>query len=441
MIESRFTSSDELVRYAEAYLPAGVGAGGRFNGSLGRPMFFARGDGARLRGVDGREYLDFNLSHGATILGYNHPATRRAVEQALDLGVMAACETEFVARLAQKVCETVPCADMVRFATSGMEATALAIRLARAATGRERIVRFEGHFHGFHNDVMFNASGPAWPGPAPIPPRPDSAGIPRSAADLVLVLPWNDLAALEQTFARRGDEIAAVICEPINYNSGCLLPDRDYLTTMRSLTERHGSLLIFDEVLSAFRTGPDCGQGYYKVTPDLCTIAKAIANGIPIALLAGRRELMRMLAPLGPVAHSGTYTDHLFGILAGLACLEEITRPGFYEELLPKTERLYAGLTELFRVHGVRGRVQGLGCRFGLFFGLDKPVRSYRDAAARDVPMWHRFVRGCVERGIYFQSIGHAIGHHGISAAHTAADIDWALDRMDGVFKDLRAAQ
>jgi len=441
MIEPRFTSSDELVQFAEAYLPAGVGAGGRFNGSLGRPMFFARGDGARLRGVDGREYLDFNLSHGATILGYNHPATRRAVEQALDLGVMAACETEFVARLAQKVCETVPSADMVRFATSGMEATALAIRLARAATGRERIVRFEGHFHGFHNDVMFNASGPAWPGPAPIPPRPDSAGIPRSAADLVLVLPWNDLAALEQTFARRGDEIAAVICEPINYNSGCLLPDRDYLTTMRSLTERHGSLLIFDEVLSAFRTGPDCGQGYYKVTPDLCTIAKAIANGIPIALLAGRRELMRMLAPLGPVAHSGTYTDHLFGILAGLACLEEITRPGFYEELLPKTERLYAGLTELFRVHGVRGRVQGLGCRFGLFFGLDKPVRSYRDAAARDVPMWHRFVRGCVERGIYFQSIGHAIGHHGISAAHTAADIDWALDRMDGVFKDLRAAQ
>jgi len=441
MIEPRFTSSDELVRFAEAYLPAGVGAGGRFNGSLGRPMFFTRGDGARLRGVDGREYLDFNLSHGSTILGYNHPTTRRAVEQALDLGVMAACETEYVARLAHKVCETVPCAEMVRFATSGMEATALAIRIARAATGRERIVRFEGHFHGFHNDVMFNASGPAWPGPAPIPPRPDSAGIPRSAADLVIVLPWNDLAALEQAFARRGDEIAAVICEPINYNSGCLPADRDYLTAMRSLTERHGALLIFDEILSAFRTGPDCGQGYYRVTPDLCAIAKAIANGIPIALVAGRRDLMRMLAPLGPVAHSGTYTDHLFGILAGLACLEEITRPGFYQELLPKAERLYSGLTELFRVHGLSGRVQGLGCRFGLFFGVDKPVRCYRDTAARDVQMWHRFVRGCVERGIYFQSIGHAVGHHGISAAHTAADIDWALDRMDGVFKELRAAR
>jgi glutamate-1-semialdehyde 2,1-aminomutase len=438
MIASRFTSPEELTTFAEAYLPAGIGAGGRFNGSLGRTMYFTRGDGPRLYGLDGREYLDFNLSHGSTILGYNHPATRRAIEQALDMGVMAACETEYVAGLAQKVCETVPCAEMVRFATSGGEATALAIRIARGATGREKIVRFEGHFHGFHNDVMFNASGPAWMGPVPIPPRPDSIGIPRNAADLVIVLPWNDLAALEQTFLRHGDQIAAVICEPINYNSGCLPPERDYLASMRAISARHGSLLIFDEVLSAFRTGPDCAQGYYQVLPDLCTIAKAIANGIPIALVAGRRDLLRMLAPLGPVAHSGTYTDHLFGILAGLACLEELTRPGFYDTLLPNAERLYSGMTELFRMHSVPARVQALGCRFGVFFGVEKPVRCYRDAAARDVQMWHRFVRGCVERGIYFQTIGHAVGHHGISAAHTAADIDWALNRMEDVIKQLR---
>ena len=438
MIAPHFTSVEELHKFAEAYLPAGVGAGGRFNGSLGRPMYFTRGDGPRLYGLDGREYLDFNLSHGATILGYNHPATRQAVLQALDMGVMAACETEYVARLAQKICAAVPCAEMVRFATSGMEATALAIRIARAATGREKLIRFEGHFHGFHNDVMWNASGPAWAGPAPIPARPDSVGLPRSAGDLVIVLPWNDPAALEQAFARHGDEIAAVICEPINYNSGCIPAERDYLVGMRALTERHGSILIFDEVLSAFRTGPDCAQGYYRVTPDLCAIAKAIANGLPIALVAGRRDLMRMLSPLGPVAHSGTYTDHLFGILAGLACLTEITRPGFYETLLPVAERLHNGLTALFRIHGVPGRVQGLGCRFGLFFGLEKPVRCYKDAAARDVQLWHRFVRGCVERGIYFQSIGHAIGHHGISAAHTAADIDWALTCLEDVTSSCR---
>jgi len=439
MITPQFRSPDELAAFAQVHLPAGVGAGGRFNGSLGRPMFFTRGDGPRLTGLDGREYLDFNLSHGATILGYNHPGTRHAVELALEMGVMASCETEYVARLATLICDTIPCAEMVRFATSGMEATALAIRLARGATGREKILKFEGHFHGFHNDVMFNAAGPAWAGPWPIPPRADSAGIPRAQADEVLVLPWNDVAALEQTLARHGDEIAAVICEPINYNSGCIPAERDYLTTMRALTERHGNVLIFDEVLSAFRTGPDCAQGYYGVTPDLCAVAKAIANGIPIALIAGRADLMRLLAPLGPVAHSGTYTDHLFGILAGLACLEEITKPGFYPPLLANAEHLYDGLTALFRRHGIAGRVQGVGCRFGLFFGVEKPVRCYREAAGRNVELGHRFVRGCFARGIYFQSIGHAIGHAGICAGHTRADIDWTLERMEDVFRELHA--
>ena len=437
LIESQFTSVNALWEFARNCMPAGVGAGGRFNGSLGRPMFFVRGDGARLQGLDGREYLDFNLSHGATILGYNHAATRRAIEQALEMGVLASCETEYVARLAHRICEIIPCAEMVRFATSGMEATALAIRLARAATGRDKIIKFEGHFHGFHNDVMFNTSGAPWTGPAPIPPRADSSGLPRSAGELLFVLPWNDFTAAEQAFARHGDEIAAVICEPVNYNSGCIPAEREFLATLRCLTERHASILIFDEVLSAFRTGPDCAQGYYKVTPDLCTIAKAMANGIPIALLAGRQDLMRMLAPTGTVAHSGTYTDHLFGVLAALACLEEITRPGFYEMLIPIADKLSNGLNELFRVHGVSGHVQSLGCRFGMFFGIEKPVRNYRDAAARNVEQWHRFVQGCFERGIYFQSIGHAIGHSGISASHTMKDIDWALDRMDDVFKSL----
>jgi len=438
MIEPRFTSADELYAYAQACLPAGVGAGGRFNGSLGRPVFFTHGDGARLWDLEGREFLDFNLSHGATILGHNHPKTRQAIEQALNMGVIAGCETEYVARLAHKVCDTIPCAEMVRFATSGMEATALTIRLARAFTGRERILKFEGHYHGFHNDVMFNASGPAWTGPSPIRPRADTLGMPRSASDLVLVLPWNDPEALEATFSRHGDEIAAAICEPINYNSGCIPADPDFLAGLRDLTRQHGSLLVFDEVLSAFRTGPDCAQGYFGVLPDLCAVAKAIANGSPIALVAGRRDLMQSLAPLGRVAHSGTYTDHLFGILAALACLEELTRPGFYTPLLSTADRLYRGVNELFRVHKVPGRLQGLGCRFGLYFGVQGEVRRYADAGARDVAAWHRFVRGCYERGLYFQSIGHAIGHSGISAAHTEEDIDWALNRMDDVFRSLR---
>jgi glutamate-1-semialdehyde 2,1-aminomutase len=440
MIEPRFTLADDLYEYAQAHLPAGVGAGGRFNGSLGRPVYFIRGDGARLWDVEGREYLDFNLSHGATILGHNHPATRQAIERALDMGVMAGCETEYVARLAHKVCETIPCAETVRFATSGMEATALTIRIARASTGRDRIVKFEGHYHGFHNDVMFSASGPAWSGPGPIPPRADTAGMPRSAGDLVLVVPWNDSEALEATFLAHGHEIAAAICEPINYNSGCIPAAPTFLSGLRDVTRRHGSLLIFDEVLSAFRTGPDCAQGYFGVIPDLCAVAKAIANGAPIALVTGRRDLMHMVAPLGPVAHSGTYTDHLFGVLAALTCLEELTSPGFYRPLLATSDRLYRGISELFKVHGIPGRLQGLGCRFGLYFGIDREVRRYSDASGRDVEAWHRFVQGCFERGIYFQSIGHAIGHSGISAAHTEEDIDWALNRMDDVFRSMRTS-
>jgi glutamate-1-semialdehyde 2,1-aminomutase len=439
MIRPLFQSPDDLNALAQAYLPAGVGAGGRFNTSLGHPMFFTRGDGPRLTGLDQREYLDFNLSHGATILGYNHPATRHAIELALDMGVMCGCETEYVARLAQRIGETIPCAEMVRFATSGMEATALAIRLARAATGRDKLVKFEGHFHGFHTDVMYNSAGVPWTGSAPIPWRADSAGLPRSAGDLLIVLPWNDVASLEQAFARHGDEIAAVICEPINYNSGCIPPERDFLASLRALTHRQGSVLIFDEVLSAFRTGPDCAQGYFKVTPDLCTIAKAIANGVPIALLAGRRDLMQLLAPSGPVAHSGIYTDHLFGTLAALACLEEITQPGFYASLLSTADRLHSGLNTLLQTQGIPGHVQSLGCRFGMFFGIEAPVRCYRDTAARNVDHWHRFVKGCFDRGIYFQSIGHAIGHAGISASHTAEDIDWALNRMEDVLKGLRS--
>lgn len=438
MIEPRFDSTEELYTFAQQYLPAGIGAAGRFHSSLRRPTYFRRGEGAYIWGVDGKKYLDLNISFGATILGHNHPKIRQAIVQALDMGIIACCETEYVSRLAEKVCQTIPCAEMVRFATSGQEANALMIRLARAATGRERIIKFEGHYHGLNNDVMFNTAGAAWQGPAPIPPRPDSAGMPRAAADLVIVLPWNDYDAIEQAFARHGDEIAGVICEPINYDSGCIPADPDYLQAVRALTRRHGSLLLYDEVLSAFRTGPSCAQGYYGILPDLCTVAKAIANGVPIALVCGRRDLLMLCTPSGPVLHTGTYTDHNFGVLAGLACLEELTKPGFYEPLLSTSDRFYRGFSDLLAKHGIPGRLQGVGCRFGIFFGVSDEVTGYRQAVGRDVPLWHRFVLGCLERGVYIQSIGHALGHSGFSAAHTPADIDWALDRIDDVCAHLR---
>jgi glutamate-1-semialdehyde 2,1-aminomutase len=227
--------------------------------------------------------------------------------------------------------------------------------------------------------------------------------------------------------------------EPINYNQGCLTTTADYLRLVRDLTDRHGAVLIFDEVLSGFRTGAECAQGYYGVTPDLCTLAKAIANGVPLAVVAGRAEIMNTLAPLGGAAQSGTYTAHLFGILAALAALDEITAPGFYDGIFASADRLYAGLNRLFDRHGVLARAQGLGARFGLYFGSNAPVERYSDAVQADSALAAAFVRACAANGVYFHSYGRlVIGHHGISASHTLPDIDEALARVDRALEQLR---
>ena len=381
------SKSEALFDFASRYMVAGVSGSARFNAALGRPLYLSHGDGCRLYDVDGRVYLDYNLSHGATFLGHNHPGIRKAIQQALDMGVICAYETEYHSRLAELLCRTVPCAEQVRFANSGSEATLVAIRLARAVTGRQKILKFEGHFHGLHDYVMWNAHGPArdtLPTYPYVPPEVESAGIP--AADRRV----RDRRALErpgglrQAMREHGDELAAVICEPVNYNSGCILPQPGLLELLRRMTTQHGALLIFDEVLSGFRMAAGGAQEYYGVTPDLCTLAKAVANGLPLAVVAGRREYMQMLSPLGPAAHSGTYSGHLFAVLAVLASLGEITQPGFYDRIFAKADRLYAGLTALFDRHKVPARVQGLGARFGIYFGVTTEVTNYQDAARID---------------------------------------------------------
>lgn len=440
VMQMQFRSNAELYDFARNYLVAGVSGSGRVNTSLGYPVYFARGDGARIYGIDGKEYIDFNMSHGATFLGHNHPAIRKAIEQALDMGIICSCETEFHAQLAKMITEMVPCAELVRFVPSGTEATMAAIRLARGFTGRDKIIKFEGHFHGLHDYVMYGSMPPA----AETDSRPylkpfvQSAGIPQALSQLVMVLPWNDVAAIEQSLAEHGNEPAAVIMEPISYNSGCIAADREYLQVVRELTREKEILLIFDEVLSAFRTGPDCAQGYYGVIPDLCTVGKAIANGVPLAVIAGKQEVMNALSPVGKVVQSGTYSGHLFGILAGIACLQEITKEGFYDHIYALADRLYSGLNRLFAMYHIPGHVQGLGARFGIYFGIEQEVRNYQEAARCDKELMARFVRGCFEQGVYFASIGHAIGHHGFSAAHTLEDIDQALNRMEVVFKHLK---
>jgi glutamate-1-semialdehyde 2,1-aminomutase len=434
--------SEALFDFAKQYLVAGVSGSARMNAALGRPVYLTHGDGCRLYDVDGKCYLDYNLSHGASFLGHNHPGVRKAIQQALDMGVICAYETEHHSQVAETLCRLIPCAEQVRFANSGSEATFSALRVARAVTGRHKILKFEGHFHGLHDVVVWNAHGPArdaFPTYPYVPPQVESAGVPPQCADLVLVIPWNDPAAIRQALREHGDELAAVICEPVNYNSGCIPPAPGLLELLRAETAQRGICLIFDEVLSSFRMAAGGAQAYYGVTPDLCTLAKAVANGLPLAVVAGKREFMQVLSPLGPAAHSGTYSGHLFAVLAARAALQEIEQPGFYDRIFAAADRLYGGLTALFATHGVPARVQGLGARFGIYFGVTHEVNAYQDAARIDGDLAVRFIRECFARGVYFHNYGTmALGHHGFSAAHTAADIDETLSRVEDAVKAMR---
>ena len=337
---------------------------------------------------------------------------------------------------------------MVRFASSGSEATNAALRLARAYTGRDMVLKFEGHFHGLHEHVVYSAHPPLraeTPGQL-LEPVVESGGVPAAFAQQVLVAPWNDLAAVQRAFERHGGEIAAVLLEPINYNSGALPADPAFLRALREITRDRGAVLIFDEVLSGFRTGTSCAQGYFQVTPDVCLLAKAVANGVPLAIIAGSAEVMSAFSPTGPAGLSGTYSGHLFGVLAAQATLDELAAPGRYDGpqgILAVGERLYRGLDAIFRRHGLPCRVQGIGARFGLLFGLDPdtPVTAYQQAARHDGVLQHRFVRAAFEQGVYFHSYDVALGHHGFSAAHTPADVDEALDRIETACRALDAAR
>ena len=397
-------------------------------------MYVSKADGCRIWDLDGKEYIDFNLAHGSAFLGYNHPRVRAAVEETLELGVLAGYETAGQAELAQRVVEIVPCAEQVRYGNTGSEGTLICTRLARAHTGRRKILKFWGHFHGLHEFVMYNAhlpNHPVEPGSL-IRPAAESTGVPEVMDDLVVVIPWKDPAALDKALAEHGQEIAGIIMEPINYNQGCIVADANYMQLVRDRATEGGSVLIYDETLSAFRTGPDCAQGYYGVIPDLCVLGKAVANGGTLVVVAGKEEIMSAAGPGGGVAQSGTYTGNPLAVNVTIATVDELVKPGFYDHIYAIAERMNTGLEGIFERAGVPARVQGLGGRFGIHFGSTAPVEHYGDTLGRDVELRGRFVRAAAENGVYFHDYGDlVIGHHGVSAAHTVEDIDEALNRVE----------
>lgn len=420
--------------FASQYLVAGVSSSVRLSKALGYPVYTSRGQGSKIYDLQGTEYIDFCMSHGASFLGHDNVYVRKAVEKALEMGVICAHETVYHGQFAQKICELVPCCELVRFTCSGTDATQNAIRLAREFTGKDKIIQFEGCFHGYHESVMFSTHPPlelAGPYEAPNP-VPTSGGIPKQISNLVKVLPYNDPEVLVRELRQNRDQIAAIIVEPIGYNSGCMKGTKEFIETLRHETRDRDVLLIFDEIISGFRMCPGGAQEYYGITPDLCTLGKAVAGGTPLSVFGGIREIMQHVKPLGAAQHSGTYNGHLITVLAGIAALDQIASPGFYTLINSLAERLYTGFNEILERHGVKGIVVGLGGMFGIYFGLDKAPANYREIVSQfDSEKLLRFYREAFAQRLYFADYGGGPAHHGFSSMHTMDDIETSLERID----------
>jgi glutamate-1-semialdehyde 2,1-aminomutase len=428
--------AEQLFTEAQAVLAGGVSASMRLHPYLGRPLYVARGEGPYLYGLDGERYIDFNMSNGAALLGHDHPAVKQAVLRGVELGIICAAETPYHEALAEKLIEIIPAAQRVRFSSVGSEVTLVALRIARQATGRDKYLKFDGHFHGLTEPWLYRHADPLDPESAVVP---SSGGVPASAAADVVMVPWNDFDAFERAMERHGDELAAVFCEPIHYNAGCIPPAPGFLEVLRERCTEHGIVLVMDEVLSGFRTHLGGVQAQYGVTPDLTTHAKALANGLPLSSVSGREDLMLLLAPTGPVVHSGTYSGHLLSVLAALATLEELSAPGLYDRINATADAFYRDLQAIFDRAGVPARVQGMGARFGIYFGITEPVRTWTDAMGHDHELNRRFAAGCVARGVYFHGYTKQgpPGHAGFSIAHTDADFAETLDVAEAVAKEM----
>jgi len=435
------SESERIFKEAQKYLVGGASAAGRIHGVLKRPLFLSKAEGPLLIDVDGNEYIDFHNSSGAAFFGYAHPRLRGAVEKALDMGFFMNHESEYQGKLAEKICTAIPSAEYVRSSNTGTEATLAAVRLARAYTGREKIIKFEGHFHGMHESLFFNHSAIGDMNPAgEVQPIADSAGFPENLKQNIIVLEFNNITALEMAFQKYKGKIAAVIMEPISFNCGCLLPREGYLKNVRELCTQEGVILIFDEVLSGFRMVIGGAQEYYGVRPDLTTLAKALGGGFPIAAIAGREDVMRCLNPTGKTIVSGTYTAALIPVLAALECLKMMKEDGFYDSLNGRATEFYSEFNRLLQLHGIPGHVRGVGARFAVMFGVQNPDDDYSFrsiAKSFDPEVATIFVREALAEGLFFHIGGWATGglalptHCGITAVHSQEILEEALKKID----------
>ena len=425
-----FEQSKALFEKSQRVIPGGVNSPVRaFRSVGGTPVFFRKANGAYLWDVDGNKYIDYVGSWGPAILGHAHPEVVAAVQAKAVDGLSFGAPTEAELLMAERLCELVPSIEQVRLVSSGTEATMSAIRLARGATGRKKIVKFEGCYHG-HADALLVKAGSG----ALTFGNPSSAGVPPEVAADTIVLAYNNLSELESTFAGLGSEIACVIIEPIAGNMNFIVPDAAYMQALRLLCTKHGAILIFDEVMTGFRVGLRGVQGHFGIKPDLTTLGKVIGGGMPMGAFGGRRDLMANMAPLGGVYQAGTLSGNPVSVAAGLKTLELITRPGFFEELSATTIQLCEGLTAAARDAGQTFSAASLGGMFGMFFS-SRPPTSYAEVMTSDREKFNRFFHGMLERGVYLAPSAFEAGF--VSKAHTAADIADTVARASETFQSL----
>jgi glutamate-1-semialdehyde 2,1-aminomutase len=420
--ESNNAASAALFHRACEVIPGGVNSPVRaFRAVGGEPFFVDRAAGSRIWDVDGNEYIDYVLSWGPMILGHAHPAVIQAITEAAGRGTSYGAPTEAEVQLAEAVREFFPSMERIRLVNSGTEATMSAVRLARGFTGREMMLKFEGHYHGHGDSFLVKAgSGVATLG------LPNSPGVPADLSKLTLTAPFNDLEAVETAFRAHPEKIACVILEPVVGNAGFLPPDEGFLHGLRRITEEHGALLIFDEVMTGFRVAPGGAQELFGIRPDLTTLGKVIGGGLPVGAYGGRADVMAHVAPVGPVYQAGTLSGNPLAMAAGLAQLKILRDENPYPELERKTKRLVEGLLANGAEMGVPMCGGSYGSMWGVFLAAG-PVRTFEDAKGSDVDTFRRFFHAALQRGVFFAPSAFEAGF--LSTAHTDQDVEETISR------------
>lgn len=423
--------SEELFTLAQKHIPGGVNSPVRaFKAVGGTPRFVERAEGAYVWDADGQRYIDYVQSWGPMILGHSYAPVTDAVIAAARNGLSFGAPTERETELADTLCERVPNMDLVRLVNSGTEATMSAIRLARAFTGRDKIVKFEGCYHGHSDSLLIKAGSGALTFGVP-----SSPGVPAVLADHTMTLTYNDADQVRQVFEQMGDEIACIIVEPVAGNMNCIPPVPGFLETLREVCDASGAVLIFDEVMTGFRVGPKGAQGLFDVNADLITLGKVIGGGLPVGAFGGRRDIMEMVAPTGPVYQAGTLSGNPLATAAGVTTLRELAREGLYEQITERTRQLTEGMQRIADEAGIPFTTNFRGSMFGFFFTEEATVTRYDQVMACNGDRFNRFFHGMLEHGVYLAPASFEAGF--MSAAHTENDIEQTLSAAREVFKTL----